>query len=106
VRLLVLAALVAALVVPAATAAPRLTVHAASSLTEVFPRIESRSRYDFAGSDDLASGSGRERGESTVRYELAVVSSSRHQTAARVFVAWVLGEVGRGHLRAAGFLFP
>jgi molybdate transport system substrate-binding protein len=237
VKLLALAALVAALAAPASPAAPRLTVYAASSLTEVFPRIDSRSRYDFAGSDNLAlrirqgapadvfaaaspkytqdlyrrglverprtfalnrlvlvvprsnparigsifdlrrpgvrlvlaaasvpigkyarqvlarlrlnaalrnvvseerdvkgivgkvvlgeadaglvyvtdvkpaAGKVRAiaipaRGQPTVRYELAVVASSRHQAAARAFVARVLGEVGRGHLRAAGFLLP
>jgi len=31
-----------------------LTVFAASSLTEVFPELEPRARYQFAGSDDLA----------------------------------------------------
>jgi molybdate transport system substrate-binding protein len=44
-----------ALVVPAATAgAGGLTVFAASSLTQVFPRIDSSPRYGFAGSDQLA----------------------------------------------------
>ena len=46
------------------------------------------------------------RGQPTVRYEIAVVRSSRHKAAARTFVARVLGEVGRGQLRAAGFLVP
>jgi molybdate transport system substrate-binding protein len=32
----------------------RVTVFAASSLTEVLPEIDSRARYNFAGSDDLA----------------------------------------------------
>jgi len=52
-RLLVL---LLALAFPAATTAapPRLTVDAASSLTEVFPRIDPAPRYQFAGSDQLA----------------------------------------------------
>src|SRR5437870_437768 len=32
----------------------RLTVFAAASLTEAFPRIDGRPRYQFAGSDQLA----------------------------------------------------
>jgi molybdate transport system substrate-binding protein len=39
---------------PVASHAPRLTVYAAASLTEVFPKIERRARYNFAGSDQLA----------------------------------------------------
>lgn len=35
-------------------ASPRLTVFAASSLTEVFPRIDRRPAYSFAGSNQLA----------------------------------------------------
>jgi molybdate transport system substrate-binding protein len=35
-------------------AAPRLTIYAAASLTEVFPRIDRRSAYSFAGSNQLA----------------------------------------------------
>ena len=46
------------------------------------------------------------RGQPTVRYEIAVVKASRHRAAAQAFVARVVGEVGRGHLRAAGFLLP
>lgn len=46
------------------------------------------------------------RGQPTVRYEIAVVASSRHKLLARAFVVRVLGEVGRGHLAAAGFLLP
>ena len=46
------------------------------------------------------------RGQPTVRYELAVVKASRHAAAAHAFVVRVLGEVGRGHLGAAGFLLP
>jgi molybdate transport system substrate-binding protein len=42
-----------ALAAPAATA-DRLTVFAASSLTEVFPKIDPSPRYDFAGSDQLS----------------------------------------------------
>jgi molybdate transport system substrate-binding protein len=34
-------------------AAPRLTIYAASSLTEVFPRIDRRPAYSFAGSNQL-----------------------------------------------------
>jgi molybdate transport system substrate-binding protein len=233
----VLAACVAALVVPASAATPRLTVYAASSLTEVFPRIDSRPRYQLAGSDQLAlqikqgapadvfaSASPKytdelyrrrlverprtfarnrltlivpkanpariasvsdlvrpgvrlvlgaasvpvgkyarqvlerlglsaalrnvaseerdvrgvvakvvlgeadaglvyrtdvrpvsskvkaiaipARGQPTVRYEIAVVKASAHLAAARAFVTRVLGEVGRGHLAAAGFLLP
>jgi molybdate transport system substrate-binding protein len=34
--------------------APRLTVFAAASLTNVFPRIDARARYSFAGSNMLA----------------------------------------------------
>jgi molybdate transport system substrate-binding protein len=33
---------------------PRLTIYAASSLTEVFPRIDRRPAYNFAGSNQLA----------------------------------------------------
>jgi molybdate transport system substrate-binding protein len=50
VRLLV-AALAALVAAPPAGA---ITVYAAASLTEVFPRIESGPRYSFAGSDQLA----------------------------------------------------
>lgn len=49
-----IAALVALLAVPASAGTVRLTVYAASSLTEVFPKIDTRARYSFAGSDDLA----------------------------------------------------
>ena len=45
----------AALAVPGGTpAAGGLTVYAAASLTEVFPRIDRSPRYSFAGSDQLA----------------------------------------------------
>ncbi len=234
---LVAAALTAALGVPAAAGTPRITVYAASSLTEVFPQIDARPHYSFAGSDELALQIGEgapadvfaaassrypedlyrrglvekprtfalnrlvlivptsnpahigsvfdlrrpgvrlvlgaasvpvgkyarqvlarlgldaalhnvvseerdvkgvvakvvlgeadaglvyvtdvkpvagkvraiavpARGQPTVRYEIAVVRSSRHRAAARSFIARVLGEVGRGRLRAAGFLAP
>jgi molybdate transport system substrate-binding protein len=46
------------------------------------------------------------RGQPAVRYEIAVVAASGHVAAARAYVARVLGEVGRGHLAAAGFLLP
>jgi molybdate transport system substrate-binding protein len=49
--------LLAAALVPGPTSAgsaPRLTVFAAASLTEVFRRIDGRPRYQFAGSDQLA----------------------------------------------------
>ena len=49
------AVVIAALCVPAAGASSsRLTVFAAASLTQVFPRIDSAPRYSFAGSDQLA----------------------------------------------------
>jgi molybdate transport system substrate-binding protein len=52
--LAVLFALIA-LVVPSATGAGgKLTVFAAASLTEVFPKIATAPRYSFAGSDQLA----------------------------------------------------
>jgi molybdate transport system substrate-binding protein len=52
-RLLAVALL--ALVVPASVSgATPLTVFAAASLTEVFPRIDKSERYSFAGSDQLA----------------------------------------------------
>jgi molybdate transport system substrate-binding protein len=50
-------ALVVAAVLPGATAAQppaNPTVFAAASLTQVLPAIDSRPRYDFAGSDQLA----------------------------------------------------
>src|SRR5690348_11058000 len=55
-RALLLAFFVAALL-PGATSAsqaPPLTVFAAASLTQVFPQIDKRPRYQFAGSDQLA----------------------------------------------------
>jgi molybdate transport system substrate-binding protein len=55
-RRLLLLALVTAGLAPSATPAQpeRLRVFAAASLTEVFPLIDSRPRYQFAGSDQLA----------------------------------------------------
>jgi len=237
VKLVALGAAVVALAVPATAGTARISVYAASSLTEVFPKIDARARYGFAGSDDLAlqirqgapadvfaSASPRytqdlyrrglvdkprtfarnrltlivpptnpadirtvfdlrrpgirlvlagpsvpigkyarevlarlglsaalrnvvsnehdvkgvvgkvvlgeadaglvyvtdvkpvagklraiaipARGQPTVRYEIAAVRASRHAAAARAFVGRVLGEVGRGHLAAAGFLLP
>jgi molybdate transport system substrate-binding protein len=54
-RRLVLLALLAAAALPLAGAAStRLTVFAAASLTDVFPRISTAPRYSFAGSDQLA----------------------------------------------------
>jgi molybdate transport system substrate-binding protein len=45
----------AALLLPASVSgATQLTVFAAASLTEVFPRIDKAQRYSFAGSDQLA----------------------------------------------------
>jgi molybdate transport system substrate-binding protein len=54
--LLLLLALVTAGLAPSATPGQpeRLRVFAAASLTEVFPLIDSRPRYQFAGSDQLA----------------------------------------------------
>jgi molybdate transport system substrate-binding protein len=50
-----LLALVAALTIPGSTSAGGgLTVVAAASLSEVFPRIDRAARYSFAGSDQLA----------------------------------------------------
>ena len=50
------AALVAATVLGCGSAGAegRLTVFAAASLAEVFPRIDDDPRYSFAGSDELA----------------------------------------------------
>ena len=54
-RLVLALAAVAALAAPAATSAGSgLTVFAAASLTDVFPRIDGVARYSFAGSDQLA----------------------------------------------------
>lgn len=52
---LLLGLVVLALVFPASTSAGSgITVFAAASLTEVFPRIDKAPRYSFAGSDQLA----------------------------------------------------
>ena len=54
-RLVLAAAALAALALPAATTAGGgITVFAAASLTGVFPQIASAPRYSFAGSDQLA----------------------------------------------------
>ena len=53
-RAAALVAAVLALAVPASAGTERLTVYAAASLTEVFPKIDSTPRYQFAGSDQLA----------------------------------------------------
>jgi molybdate transport system substrate-binding protein len=55
-RVAVVAALFCLLAFPAAASvgASQLTVFAAASLTEVFPKIDRAARYSFAGSDQLA----------------------------------------------------
>jgi molybdate transport system substrate-binding protein len=53
-RLVTAGLLAAALAMPASAGTTRLTIYAASSLAEVFPKIDARARYSFAGSDDLA----------------------------------------------------
>ena len=54
-RRIVLALLVVALLAPAgAVARTQLTVYAAASLTDVFPKIDSFDRYSFGGSNALA----------------------------------------------------
>jgi molybdate transport system substrate-binding protein len=53
-RALVFAALLALLLPVAGSSATRITVYAAASLTQVFPRIAPAPRYNFAGSDTLA----------------------------------------------------
>jgi molybdate transport system substrate-binding protein len=52
--ILVSAALLALLAPVAGAGATRITVYAAASLTQVFPRIDRAARYSFAGSDTLA----------------------------------------------------
>jgi molybdate transport system substrate-binding protein len=47
-------ALIALLLPIAGSSSTRITVYAAASLTEVFPRIDHAPRYNFAGSDQLA----------------------------------------------------
>jgi molybdate transport system substrate-binding protein len=54
VALLVGAGAAPAFTSPNGTSTPRLTVLAASSLTDVLPKIDSAPRYSFAGSDVLA----------------------------------------------------
>src|SRR5256885_11815830 len=51
---LTLAAVLVLLVPVAGSSAARITVYAAASLTQVFPRIAGAPRYSFAGSDQLA----------------------------------------------------
>jgi molybdate transport system substrate-binding protein len=46
------------------------------------------------------------RAQPTVRYEVAVVESSRHLAAARAFVRRLLGPAGRRELRRFGFGLP
>src|SRR3954465_11690185 len=41
-------------VLPATADSGRLAVFAAASLTEAFPKLDTRPRYSFAGSDQLA----------------------------------------------------
>ena len=55
-RLLVLSLVVSGLVTAPVSAAPKaqITVYAAASLTDVFPRIDGRPRYSFGGSNTLA----------------------------------------------------
>jgi molybdate transport system substrate-binding protein len=54
-RLAVAVAAIVVLALPAgSTPATRITVYAAASLTQVFPRIDKSPRYSFAGSDTLA----------------------------------------------------
>src|SRR5205823_14177387 len=54
-RLVVVSAALLALLLPLAGAgATRISVYAAASLTQVFPRIDKAPRYSFAGSDTLA----------------------------------------------------
>ena len=54
-RAVVASAALFALLLPLAGAgATRITVYAAASLTQVFPRIDHAPRYSFAGSDQLA----------------------------------------------------
>jgi len=54
VRRLLAVAFVALLLPASVSGATQLTVFAAASLTEVFPRIDKAQRYSFAGSDQLA----------------------------------------------------
>ncbi len=53
-RLVALVAVAASVLPAGGAAATHITVYAAASLAEVFPRISSAPRYSFAGSDTLA----------------------------------------------------
>ena len=53
-RLVLVLVLLGALAAPAVAGRPRLTVFAAASLTDVFPKIDAHQRYSFAGSNALA----------------------------------------------------
>jgi molybdate transport system substrate-binding protein len=54
-RLVLLLGAIVVLALPAGSMpATRITVYAAASLTEVFPKIDKAPRYNFAGSDTLA----------------------------------------------------
>jgi molybdate transport system substrate-binding protein len=53
-RLALLCLVGLALALPASAEPPQLTVFAASSLTDVFPKIDPHQRYSFGGSDQLA----------------------------------------------------
>jgi ABC-type molybdate transport system substrate-binding protein len=46
------------------------------------------------------------KGQPTVKYEIAVVRSTKHLAAARAFVREVLGRKGREKLRLFGFGLP
>jgi molybdate transport system substrate-binding protein len=46
------------------------------------------------------------RAQPKVRYELAIVRTSRNKAAARAFMRKVLGPTGRGVLSGAGFVLP
>lgn len=51
---LLIGAIVVLALPPGSLPATRITVYAAASLTEIFPRIDKTPRYSFAGSDTLA----------------------------------------------------
>lgn len=46
------------------------------------------------------------RAQPVVRYEIAVVTTSRNRADARAFVRRALGPTGRGVLSGAGFVLP
>ena len=46
------------------------------------------------------------KGQPTVKYEIAVVRSTKHLAATRAFVRLVLGPDGRRELRRFGFGVP